>query len=180
MMRRDRLAMLALSVPFCLLVYRFWFVCDDAYISFRYARNWVQGHGLRYNLGEQPPVEGYSNFLWVVLSAAFELMGANPERWIPFVSVGCGLVLLALVQRTLLTRFDTGAAPAFFATLTLASFPPFALWSTSGLETMAFALALFVAFERLVLREEPAPWMAAVAASAAFCSGPRASPGPSS
>jgi arabinofuranosyltransferase len=167
MTRRDRLAVLALSVPFLLLVRRFWFVCDDAYISFRYARHWVEGHGLRYNLGEQPPVEGYSNFLWVVLSAAFELVGFRPERWVPLVSTGCGLALLALVHRTLRTRLDVGAAPSFMATLALASFPPFALWSTSGLETMAFALALFIAFERLVLQDPPAPWTAALAAIAA-------------
>ena len=41
---------------------------DDAFISFRYARNLVEGAGLVWNPGE-PPVEGYSNFLWVLLLA---------------------------------------------------------------------------------------------------------------
>ncbi|MGB7063098.1 MAG: hypothetical protein WBF13_12190, partial [Candidatus Zixiibacteriota bacterium] len=41
------------------------FVCDDAFISFRYAKNFVEGHGLVYNIGEK--VEGYSNFLWTLL-----------------------------------------------------------------------------------------------------------------
>src|SRR5438552_16124392 len=40
---------------------------DDAYISFRYARNLVDGLGLVYNAGER--VEGYSNFLWTLWSA---------------------------------------------------------------------------------------------------------------
>ena len=53
---------------------RFWFLCDDAYISFRYARNWAMGFGLRYNLGDHVPVEGYSNFLWVAWAAVFEWM----------------------------------------------------------------------------------------------------------
>ena len=35
---------------------------DDAFISFRYAENWVSGHGPVYNAGER--VEGYTNFLW--------------------------------------------------------------------------------------------------------------------
>src|SRR4051794_37248022 len=43
------------------------FTIDDAYISFRYAENLASGHGLVYNLGER--VEGYTNFLWVVLLA---------------------------------------------------------------------------------------------------------------
>ena len=33
----------AIWLPYALLVYRFWFVTDDAFISFRYARNWVDG-----------------------------------------------------------------------------------------------------------------------------------------
>src|SRR5690349_12822760 len=43
---------------------------DDAMISMRYARHLAEGHGLVWNLGEQPPVEGYSNFLWTVWMAA--------------------------------------------------------------------------------------------------------------
>lgn len=38
-----------------------WFLTDDAFISFRYARNLLEGHGLVFNPGEY--VEGYSNFL---------------------------------------------------------------------------------------------------------------------
>ena len=34
-----------------------WFLCDDAFISFRYARNLLEGHGLVFNPGEF--VEGY-------------------------------------------------------------------------------------------------------------------------
>lgn len=40
---------------------------DDAFISFRYARNLVEGKGLVYNAGER--VEGFSNFLWTMLIA---------------------------------------------------------------------------------------------------------------
>ena len=41
---------------YALLVARFDFVCDDAFISFRYARHLAGGLGLRYNLGVEPPV----------------------------------------------------------------------------------------------------------------------------
>ena len=43
-------------------------VCDDAFISFRYAQNLVRGNGLVYNLGER--VKGYANLLWTVAMAA--------------------------------------------------------------------------------------------------------------
>ena len=46
---------------------------DDAFISFRYARNLVRGAGLVYNVGER--VEGYSNFLWTILLAGAHALG---------------------------------------------------------------------------------------------------------
>lgn len=57
-------------------------VFDDAYISLRYARNLLEGNGLVWNIGER--VEGYTNFLWVMLVAA--------GSWIS----GCELPLVAL------------------------------------------------------------------------------------
>ena len=44
-------------------------VIDDAYISFRYAKNLAEGNGLVYNIGQR--VEGYTNFLWTLLIALF-------------------------------------------------------------------------------------------------------------
>ena len=41
-----------------------WFLCDDAFISFRYVRNFLEGNGLVFNPGEY--VEGYTNFLWIL------------------------------------------------------------------------------------------------------------------
>lgn len=55
---------------FVLLCLRYSLTQDDAYISFRYAANFLDGHGLVYNVGER--VEGYTNFLWVILLALFK------------------------------------------------------------------------------------------------------------
>ena len=41
-----------------------WFLTDDAFISFRYVRNLLEGHGLVFNPGER--FEGYSNFPWTL------------------------------------------------------------------------------------------------------------------
>ena len=35
-----------------LLAQYYQFICDDAYISFRYAKNMALGHGLTWNTGE--------------------------------------------------------------------------------------------------------------------------------
>jgi len=53
---------------------------DDAYISFRYARNLVDGSGLVFNPGDR--VEGYTNYLWTMLSAIPLATGA--EDPLPF------------------------------------------------------------------------------------------------
>ncbi|MBT3408504.1 hypothetical protein HN415_07520 [Candidatus Woesearchaeota archaeon] len=51
-------------------------IIDDAYISFRYSENLIEGNGLVYNEGEY--VEGYSNFLWVLIIAFFMKLGLDP------------------------------------------------------------------------------------------------------
>ena len=57
---RDWTAFVVAWIPYSLLTYRFWHNIDDAFISFRYAKNWAMGYGPRYNLGLQQPEEGYS------------------------------------------------------------------------------------------------------------------------
>jgi hypothetical protein len=41
------------------------FFHDDAFITLRYAQNWLAGSGIGWNPGER--VEGYTNFLQLVL-----------------------------------------------------------------------------------------------------------------
>lgn len=132
-----------------LLVLRFDFVCDDAYIAFRYARHLAEGHGLRFNLGEAPPVEGYTNLLWVLWIALGERLGVAPETAARVASIACGAVLIALTTRVAVRRFALELQSALCVALFLACLPPVSLWSTSGLETMPFALAVFATWERL-------------------------------
>ena len=152
-----------LWAPYALLVHRFWFIADDAFISFRYAKNLAQGRGLRYNLGEPVPVEGYSNFLWTVLCAGVERLHADVTRWPLLVSFLCGSGLLLLFFLTLRRRLGLDLPVAILATLLLGCSPAYAVWSTSGLETMAFALLLFAGFQQLILRPQGiAPFSAGV------------------
>ncbi len=72
----------ALSAPWLALLGYLAYVSrsltDDAFISFRYVRNLLEGHGLVWNPGER--VEGYSNFLWVLeLAAIWAAPGVPPE-----------------------------------------------------------------------------------------------------
>src|SRR5262249_1274652 len=78
------------------------FVCDDAFISYRYGANLAHGLGPVYNPGER--VEGYSNFLWMILSATVIRLGGEPQRWMPAASAVAALMTLGIVMRALHER----------------------------------------------------------------------------
>ncbi|MFH1755970.1 MAG: hypothetical protein ABIA59_09730 [Candidatus Latescibacterota bacterium] len=162
--RTFLIASIAAILIYSLLVLHFNWISDDAYISFRYSRNLAAGEGLRYNIGENPPVEGYSNFLWVLLMAPFEFIGLAPSIVARVVSFLCGLILLLRLIRFLSLALPIGgtiilAAAFFFATL-----PPVLLWTTSGLATMPFALVLFLVYEWLIANPyEKHGWLAGMA-----------------
>ncbi len=77
-------------------------VSDDAFISFRYAANLVDGLGLVYNAGER--VEGFSNFLWTLLLAPSLALGADPVApaqalGIVFYAATLGLLVACTLRR---------------------------------------------------------------------------------
>jgi len=153
-------------ILFAVLAGRFWFLCDDAWISFRFSRNWARGLGVVFNPGEIPPVEGYSNFLWVALGALVELVGAPIDRVMPLLSVVCGLALLVRIGQVAreqeLSRWGRHVALAAFALS-----PAAGVWATSGLATMPFAWLFFELVARLVLpRDGVSPWPVAALAVA--------------
>lgn len=139
----DWILVFVAAIPYLVLVFYFNFICDDSLISFRYARNLVEGFGLRYNPGESLPVEGFSNLLWVLIIALFNKLGADPLISSRVISIGCGLLLLAVVYCTCRNLLGQNRLRAFIGSLTLGLFPPFAVWSTGGLETGLFTLSLF-------------------------------------
>ncbi len=142
-------AALCASAVLLVLAWRFAWLCDDAFISFRYARHLASGGGLAFNLGEQPPVEGYSDFLWVLALAPFDAIGLKAPVVAPVLSALCGALLIACCARFVATRLQASSAATWSAALFLGTLAPMAIWSTGGLETMAFALALFGLFAGL-------------------------------
>lgn len=121
------------------------YTSDDAYISYRYARNFADGLGLVWNRGEW--VEGYTNFLWVVLLAGFAKLGADiPDaaRWLGF-ALSIGAIAGAFALSRELLRGDAGQIAGIGAALIVAASGPFAAWSGAGLENGMFALLIIVA-----------------------------------
>ena len=139
---------LAALAPFLLLVWRFDFLVDDAFISWRYAQHLAAGHGLVFNIGEAQPVEGYTNLAWVLVMAVVQRIGLDPAGASRALSVACGVLLLWLFSGAV-SRRSRSTSAAVLASLFLATLPPLVVWATGGLETMAFALCVFATHERL-------------------------------
>ena len=164
--RPFRVAVLVGLVAYAALAWRFRFTCDDAYITFRYARHLAEGVGPRFNPGEAPPVEGYSNFLWTLLLSLPSRLGLALEPAANSASFASGGVLLWLTARFTVERLGLCPVGAGATTLFLATLPPLSVWATGGLETMPFALAVFATFAGLA-RAPQAPRIGPAALAAA-------------
>jgi hypothetical protein len=136
-------------------------VQDDAYISFRYARNMVEGNGLVFNVGDR--VEGYTNFLWTAMSAV-PLAGGSDDplhamhraaRLLWFATYGILLVFGVFLVARKVYLAPLAAAP-------LLAHWSFNQWYLSGMET---ALVAFLTLLVVVIFafQEPARRLAAAA-----------------
>jgi len=125
-------------------IFQYSFLTDDAFISFRYAHNIADGLGPVFNAGER--VEGYTNFLWVILLALFYMLGIAPEIMASILSIGCSLILFGLVFYFNQKVFAREKYDFFIliAPLFLALNRTYAVWSTGGLETKLFSLLIFM------------------------------------
>jgi arabinofuranosyltransferase len=145
------LLVLAVAGLFAWNVSSSYFIGDDAFISFRYADHLVRGNGLVWNVGER--VEGYTNFLWVLLMAASLAIGVPPELSSNVLGIASGAALLFAVGRFSIRRNGADAG-VWLLLLILATSRSFGAWCSSGLETMFFTLLVFLAFDRFIIERE--------------------------
>jgi len=134
---------------------------DDAFISFRYARNLVEGHGLVFNAGEH--VEGFTNLLWTLWTAAGLALGASAEHWAAGWSLAAYLACIGLLwvnHRRLVAAGSVGTSLPL-AAVGAALHPDWNVWATGGLETTPFTLLLLAAFVIVTWRPTDAAALAA-------------------
>ena len=114
----------------------FFSLFDDAMISMRYAQNLAEGHGLLWNIGEEP-VEGYTNFLWTLLMAGAHLLGLADSKvsLVVILIAGACLVANAFVVRRIADQVSGGKPLASVAAVALTLFSyPLIFWSLRGME----------------------------------------------
>ncbi len=152
--------------------FHFWdLVVDDAYISFRYSQHFADGDGIVWNAGER--VEGYTNFLWVLILAATERAGigiVTPSRWIGLASTFGTLLVMWLMARRLAPESPRNGDLVFAgAAIVFGALPATGYWATAGLEEPSFTFLALLALYRHVAEEadRQALPLSAVAALAA-------------
>jgi hypothetical protein len=120
---------------------------DDAFITFRYARNLAHGDGLVFNLGER--VEGVTSLSWTLLLAAVETLRlpVEPAAFL----LGVAFALLALRESCLLGRALGASAGACLAAVALvAVHGRFWLVAGNGLEGGLFAFLVVLVARKTV------------------------------
>jgi len=148
------------------------FGADDAFISYRYASNWVSGEGLVFNPGER--VEGYSNLLYVLIVSAGLLFLSHDHAY--GFSVAVNLVLIALTYLAFLgiaRRTLRGHGP-LVAIVLFSLAPSVWIWTGSGMETPLVLLLVVLTWGALEVAlgtgERRAGWVLGALAAVAVLS----------
>lgn len=114
---------------------------EDAYITFRYAKNLAIGNGLLYNPGQH--VMGFSSPLWTVWNALGFRLIHFPLLWSRIWSVAGDA--LTLVLAAVMLRRHAGRAAAWCFAWFFAAWPFFAAVAVSGMETSAMLTLVVLA-----------------------------------
>ena len=115
------------------------FYHDDAYITLRYARNFLDGHGIVWNPGEY--VQGYTSFLHLFLVSTFGGFGID----LVWASRVIGIMAFATLPGVLVFHLRSSRQPGpanmlrHIPVLLVVSSAPLVIWSIGGLEGTLFA-----------------------------------------
>jgi len=111
-------------------------VVDDALISVHYGENLAQGHGAVFNVGER--VEGYTNFLWMLVSALLywpaRALGVELVHALVAVNVLVAASVVAMVLLLSRRLWPGRVWPALAATGLTALDNGYGVWAVLGLE----------------------------------------------
>lgn len=110
--------------------------CDDAMITFRYARNLARGEGFVYNPGER--ILGTSTPLFTFLLALTALIGVPITAAADWINVACGLAA-CLLGYAVLSR-SAGRAAGLAGAMVLAFAPEFLMNAGLGMETSLYTM----------------------------------------
>ncbi len=123
-------------------------LCDDAYISFRVVKNFVEGNGLRWNINER--VWTYTNPLMVLIMSI--LYKVTNEVY--FTSIFLNIICTTVAVYILIFKISKNDYISFLLLLFLMLSKSFIAYSTSGLENSLTFLLLSIFFYQVFDKNE--------------------------
>lgn len=135
--RAVRLSLAAVIVVLAAYAWSQRWVQDDAYITFRYSDHLASGLGPVWN--PEQPVEGYTNFLWMVLTALGMLVEVAPQQASAVLGIACFCGSLVIVYH-LARRVIGDNRWALMAAVLSGTNYSFLMYATGGLETQLDAM----------------------------------------
>jgi arabinofuranosyltransferase len=124
------------------------FLQDDLFTSFRYIKNFINGNGLVYNTGEY--VEGYTNFLWVMLLTLPAILNFDIVPLSQILSISFAVALFPvslLISEQIKVEKEKSIIPTLFNCIPLfllALTGGVQYWSVSGMETSLFSFLILL------------------------------------
>lgn len=117
---------------------------DDAFIFFRYAENFSDGHGFVYNPGER--VEGCTSFLWLLILSVAALFNYDLLWFSKIINsfLCAALVYMVANSHRHIERFDAFMSSAAAAVAFTSGI--FAPWLSSGMEVPLFSFISMAAY----------------------------------
>lgn len=134
---------------------------EDAAMLMRYSRNVADGHGIVWNVG-QPPVDGATDFLFMLILAGLYTLGGNLESTVIWMGVVTHLLTVLLIyygQR----RYFTGSVLAGLVSTVFLLLGPGLRYAEASFGTPFFAFFLtltWIIAQRVI--EEPLSWNRAI------------------
>lgn len=117
------------------------FTGDDAYITFRYARNIAAGLGFVYNQGEY--VLGTSTPLLTLILALTKSLSIPIIPVAKFIGITSGLAYLILIISQF-NNFSKRTALTLLFAVTVSLIPTNAKWDVAGMETALYILLIYI------------------------------------
>ena len=121
-------------------------ILDDAYIFFRYAEIAVNGFGFVWNVGE-PPVEGYTSFLYLTLLISAKSLSLNLEFFAILLGTITSTLTLFysyLIYELIYSQNNKSGLANIVTVIILALSPAYTYWSGAGMETSFYSMFLLL------------------------------------
>jgi arabinofuranosyltransferase len=144
--KQNKYFLVSMSLLLLIAVYLTWeIVIDDSYITYRYSYNLAKYLRICWNITDNPPVEGYSNPLWMFLNALVFALGINMVVFSKILS----LISLIFIFVLFFMKFHENIFIFKLIVLIILIVPQTYIHINSGLETILYSFLMLLIFVKI-------------------------------